>query len=87
MKEAQNRSRRRLRSELDKGIVTANFVERGGDNNLCHQRWRRLAAAAAAAGNDYKGGGMVAKKWLLCFLNFDVWQGGRLYCHFVPAIV
>ena len=30
MKEAQNRSRRRLRSELDKGVVVANIVEREG---------------------------------------------------------
>ena len=30
MKEAQNRSRRCLRSESDKGVVIANFVEREG---------------------------------------------------------
>jgi hypothetical protein len=33
--------------------------------------------AAAAAGN-YKCGGVVVKKWMLRFLNFDVRQGGRL---------
>jgi hypothetical protein len=37
MKEAQNRSRRCLQSESDKGVVVANFIERGRDDDLCHQ--------------------------------------------------
>jgi hypothetical protein len=42
------------------------------------------AAAAAAVGKDDKGGGglflygVVVKNCFVHFLNFDVWQGGRL---------
>jgi hypothetical protein len=45
--------------------------------------WSSAAAVAAVRMDDKGSGslflyGVVIKKWFVCFLNFDVWQGGCL---------